>query len=85
MGTQTLDKSSLYAERDLIPIPGNIPELGVERGHEGVIEKLDYQNDRIYASVLVTYSTKQPRGSILMGLAPENEVISYSIAQRSSN
>lgn len=79
METQTPDKSSLYAERDLIPIPGNIPELGVEHGHEGVIEKLDYRNDRVYASVLVTYSTKQPRGSVLMGLAPVNRVISYTI------
>lgn len=80
MKTQTSDKSSLYAERDLIPIPGDIPELNVEHGHEGIIEKLDYRNDRVYASVLVTYSTKQPRGMVLMGVAPKKEVISYTTA-----
>ena len=79
METQTLEKSrKLYAERDLIPIPGNVPALGVENGYEGVIEKLDYQNDRVYASVLVTYSTQQPRGSVLVGLAPEEKVLSYT-------
>ena len=79
METQTPEQSrKLYAERDLIPIPGNVPALGVERGYEGVIEKLDYQNDRVYASVLVTYSTKQPRGSVFVGLVPEEKVLSYT-------
>ena len=69
----------LYAERDLIPIPENIPALGIESGNEGVIEKLDYRNDGVYASVLVTYSTQQPKGSVLMGLAPEEKVLSYTV------
>ena len=69
----------LYAEHDLIPIPEDIPALGIESGNEGVIEKLDYRNDRVYASVLVTYSTQQPKGSVLMGLAPEEKVLSYTV------
>jgi hypothetical protein len=43
-----------------------------------VIEKLDYNNDRVYASVLVTYSTQQPRGSVLVDLTPEEKVLSYT-------
>ncbi len=79
METQTPEQSrKLYAERDLIPIPGNVPELGIESGYEGVIEKLDYNNDRVYASVLITYSTQQPRGSVLVGLMPEEKVLSYT-------
>lgn len=81
METQTPEQSRpLYAERDLMPIPGNVPQLGVESGNEGVIEKLDYQNDRVYASVLVTYSTQQPRGSVLVSLKPEQKVRSYTSA-----
>ena len=81
METQTPEqRRPLYAERDLIPIPGNVPALGVEHGYEGVIENLDYQNDRVYASVLVTYSTQQPRGSVLVGLTPEQKILSYTTA-----
>ncbi|MGB3681298.1 MAG: hypothetical protein WA990_02310 [Rubrobacteraceae bacterium] len=81
METQMQGESrTLYAERDLIPIPGNVPELGVKSGHEGVIEKLEYQNDRVYASVLVTYSTRQPRGSVFVGLVPEQGILSYTTA-----
>ena len=81
METQAPEQSRpFYAERDLLPIPENVPQLGVEKGNEGVIEKLAYQNDRVYASVLVTYSTRQPRGSVLVSLKPEQKVLSYTSA-----
>ncbi len=69
---------TLYAEHDLIPIPEDVPALGIEKGNEGVIEKLEYGGDRVCASVLVTYSTHQPKGSVMVGLAPEEKVLSYT-------
>ena len=78
METRTPPEPSrpLYAGHDLTPIPGNVPALGIEKGNEGVIEKLEYHNDSVYASVLVTHSTHQPKGSILVGLALEEKVLS---------
>lgn len=69
---------ALYAEYDRIPIPEDIPALGVEKGCQGVVHNLDYQNDTVYASVLVTYSTNQPRGWVDMQVAPEKKVASYN-------
>ncbi len=68
----------LYAEHDRISIPEDVPALGIEKGSEGVIEKLEYERDSVRASVLVTYSTHQPKGSVLVGLAPEEKVLSYT-------
>ena len=70
----------LYKEYDRIEIPEDIPELGVERGNEGVIQTLDYANNRVHASVMVTYSTAQPRGWVDLQLLPEEKVNSYAEA-----
>lgn len=67
-----------YAQYDLISIPEDVPELGVQKGHEGVIRSLDYYNDTVYASVLVTYSTNQPRGWVGMEVAPSEKISSYA-------
>ncbi|CAN5609945.1 hypothetical protein BH24ACT22_BH24ACT22_21320 [soil metagenome] len=67
-----------YAEYDRISIPEDVPELGVEKGNEGIIQSLDYQNETVYASVLVTYSTNQPRGWVDVQVAPRERVSSYS-------
>lgn len=67
-----------YAEYDRIPIPEDVPVLGVEKGNEGVIHGLDHHNDSVYASVLVTYSTNQPRGWVGVQVAPEKKVASYA-------
>ena len=69
----------LYKEYDRISIPEDIPELGVERGNEGVIQNLDYANDRVHASVVVTYSTNQTRGLVRMQLTPEEKVNFYTL------
>ncbi len=69
---------ALYAEYDRIAIPEDIPALGVEKGNLGVIHSLDYHNENVYASVLVTYSTNQPRGWVDVQVAPREKVSSYS-------
>ena len=67
-----------YAEYDRISIPEDVPALGVRKGNEGVIHSLDYHNETVYASVLVTYSTNQPRGWIGVQVAPKQKVSSYT-------
>ena len=68
-----------YAEYDRITIPEDVPALGVRKGNEGVIHGLDYRhNETVHASVLVTYSTNQPRGWVGVQVAPEQKVSSYT-------
>lgn len=68
----------LYTEYDRIVIPQDIPELGVEKGAEGVVRGLHRRPDGVHASVMVTYSTNQPRGLVDMQVAPEEKVASYT-------
>ncbi len=67
-----------YAEYDRISIPEDVPALGVQKGYEGVVYGLDYRNETVHASVLVTYSTNQPRGWVGLQVAPEKKVSSYT-------
>ena len=67
-----------YAEYDRISIPEDVPALGVQKGYEGVVHGLDYRNETVHASVLVTYSTNQPRGWVGLQVAPEKKVSSYT-------
>ncbi|MDP8940634.1 MAG: hypothetical protein M3N10_10175 [Actinomycetota bacterium] len=77
METPTQKRSKArYAEYDCISIPEDVPELGVKKGAERVIHNLDYHNGAVYASVLVTYSTNQPRGWVGVQVAPEEKVSS---------
>lgn len=75
---QTFGNARSYTEYDRITFPEDIPALGVTAGSEGIIERLDYQRNNVYADVTVTYSTQQPRGSVLMEITPEEKVLSYS-------
>lgn len=75
--TQTRSKAR-FAEYDRISIPEDVPALGVEQGNEGVIHSLDYHNETAYASVLVTYSTNQPRGWVDVEVAPKEKVSAYA-------
>lgn len=72
----------LYTEHDRISIPEDIPELGVEKGNHGVIQNLDFTNNRVHASVAVTYSTNRMCGLIDMQLTPEEKIVSYATVQR---
>lgn len=69
---------SLYVERDLIPIPEDLPDIGVTEGDEGLITALNLQNNNVIALVQVSYSTGQPRGWVEMNVMPEQRVLSYA-------
>lgn len=62
---------SLYVERDLIPIPEDLPVLGIAEGDEGLITNLKLKNNNVVALVQVSYSTGQPRGWVEMSVIPE--------------
>ena len=68
-----------YREHDLIGIPGDIPDLGIEAGKKGVVRKLNFHNDCVTASVMVTYSTNQTRGWVDVDVLPGEKVVSYSV------
>ncbi|HEX2729207.1 MAG TPA: hypothetical protein VHM16_05595 [Rubrobacteraceae bacterium] len=69
---------SLYVERDLIPIPEDLPAIGIAEGDEGLITALNLQNNNVVALVQVSYSTGQHRGWIEMNVMPEARVLSYA-------
>lgn len=71
---------SLYVERDLIPIPEDLPAIGVAAGDEGLITGMNLQNNNVVALVQVTYSTGQPRGWVEMSVTPEERVLSHAAA-----
>ena len=52
----------IHQEHDRIPIPEDVSELGIRRGDEGVIRRLTYLRNTVFAFVMVTYSTGQLRG-----------------------
>lgn len=68
----------LYQEHDRIPIPEDIPALGVENGDEGIIRRLDFYKNTVFAFVMVTYSTGQSRGWVVMEVKPEMQIHSYT-------
>jgi hypothetical protein len=70
----------LYQEHDRMPIPEDIPELGIREGDEGVIRRLTYLRNTVFAFVMVTYSTGRVRGWIVVEIKPERKVRSYTTA-----
>ncbi len=76
--TKRPGKRILCQEHDVIAIPEDIPELGIKEGDEGIVRRLDYQNNVVTAFVMITYSTGQPRGWVLMELKPDVKVSSYT-------
>ncbi len=70
----------LPQEHDRIPIPEDVPELGIREGDEGVIRRLTYLRNTVFAFVMVTYSTGQPRGWVVVEIKPERKVRSYTTA-----
>ena len=76
METQTMAGRQLrYQEYDRISIPEDVPALGIARGDEGVIRGLVLHNETVF--VMVTYSTGQTRGWVIMELKPQKKVRSY--------
>ena len=63
-----------------MPIPEDVPELRIRKGDEGVIRRLTYLRNTVFAFVMVTYSTRQPRGWVVVEIKPERRVRSYTTA-----
>ena len=66
-----------HQEYDRISIPEDVPALGIEKGDEGIIRGLSLHNETIFAFVMVTYSTGQTRGWVIVELKPQRKVRSY--------
>lgn len=78
---KTVEKTydQLPVERDVIPIPGDIPSLGVKAGDVGLVKSLDMRNsDELVALIEIFYSTGQTRGWVEINLAPKARVLSHS-------
>ena len=70
----------LHQEHDRLAIPQNVPELGIREGDEGVIQRLTYLRNSVFAFVKVSYSTGQPRGWVVVEVKPERKVRSFTTA-----
>ena len=70
----------LHQEHDRLAIPEDIPELGIRQGDEGVIHRLTYLRNTVFAFVMVTYSTGQPRGWVVVEVKPDRKVRSFTTA-----
>ena len=73
---------SLYQEHDRIAVPEDVPVLGVRAGDEGIIRRLTYLNNAVFAFVRIDYSTGQTRGWIVMKIKPDLEVRTFTTAVR---
>ena len=78
--TTPRSKQLLHREYDRIAIPQDVPELGIREGDEGVIHRLTYLRNTVFAFVMVSYSTGQPRGWVVVEVKPERKVRSFTTA-----
>ena len=81
---QAPTKRFLYQEHDRIPVPEDVPVLGVRKGDQGIIRKLTYLHNTVFAFVRIDYSTGQTRGWIIMEVKPNVEVRSFTTATSES-
>ncbi len=68
----------LCQEHDHIAIPEDVPALGIRKGGEGIVRNLELYNETVFAFVMITYSTGQPRGWVIMEIKPKYEVQSFT-------
>ena len=48
-----------------------MPALGIRKGDEGIVRNLELYNDTVSAIVMISYSTNQTRGWVIMdSIAP---------------
>lgn len=66
-----------HQEYDRISIPEDVPALGIAKGEEGIIRGLHLHNETVFAFVMVSYSTGQTRGWVIVELKPRRKVRSY--------
>ncbi len=75
----------LCQEHDRIPIPEDVPALGIRKGDESIVRrvrKLDLYNDTVFAFLMITYSTGQTRGWIIVETKPNHKVRSFTTTPR---
>ena len=82
MQAPTAKSARLHQAYDRIPVPEDIPELGVRAGEEGVIRRLTYLRDTVFAFVLMSYSTGQPKGWVVVEVKPGRKVRSFTTTAR---
>ena len=68
----------LCREHERIAIPEDVPALGVRKGDEGIVRRLNLHNDTVFAFVMITYSTGQTRGWVIMVIKPDRKVRSFT-------
>lgn len=69
MKTSTTSGARLrHQEYARISIPESVPALGVEKGDAGRIRGLHLDNETVLAFVVITYSTGQTRGWVILEL-----------------
>jgi hypothetical protein len=71
----------LCQEHDRIAIPEDVPALGIRKGDEGIVRNLELYNDTVFAFVMITYSTNQTRGWVIMEIKPNHKVRSFTTVQ----
>ena len=72
----------LCQEHNRIPITEDVPTLGIRKGDEGIVRKLDLYNDTVFAFLMITYSTGQTRGWIIVETKPNHKVRSFTTTPR---
>ena len=78
----TRSESLRYQEYDRISIPEDVPALGIKEGDEGIIRGLSLHNETVFAFVMITYSTGQTGGWVIVELKPQRKVRSYTTASQ---
>ena len=79
MQTQTTRGGRLLCqEHDRIAIPEDVPALGIRKGDEGIVRNLELHNDTVFAFVMITYSTGQTRGWVIMEIKPNYQIRSLT-------
>jgi len=72
MQAATAKGARLHREYD------RVPKLGVRAGEEGDIRRLTYPRVTAFAFVMMTCSTGQPNGWVVVQARPEREVRSFA-------
>jgi hypothetical protein len=62
-------------------IPEDVTALGIRKGDEGIVRNLELYNDTVFAFVMITFSTNQTRGWVIMEIKPNDKVRSFTTVQ----
>ena len=59
-------------------MPEDVPALGIRKGDEGIIRDLELHNETVFAFVMITYSTGQTRGWVILEIKPNYKVRAFT-------